>query len=283
MKLIDGRLVANEILDGLSTKILELRKTGVMPKIAVILVGDDEASKVYVKYKQKACVKIGLEFEQFNYGSEMTTEELVSKIEALNADKSVHGILVQLPLPKHIDKNKIINTIDARKDVDGFTVDNVGRMYLMPEVDVLSSCTPSGVIKLLDYYDIEIEGKHAVVVGRSNIVGKPLSTMLLNRNATVTICHGRTKDLASHTKTADILCVAVGRAGLITADMVKDGAVVIDIGINRSDSCRLVGDVDFDEVSKVASYITPVPGGVGPMTIAMLMSNTVKAASGTLN
>lgn len=247
------------------------------PKLGVILVGKDPASLSYIRQKQKACAATGIEWEQFDYETDVTTEDLIDKINDLNEDSTFHGILVQLPVPDQVYEPDVIKAIDPKKDVDGFTAYNVGKMFLSAEFEDLASCTPSGVIKMLEYYDIEIEGKEAVVVGHSNIVGKPLSTMLLNRNATVTTCHIHTKDLDAHTKRADILCVAVGKPGLITADMIKDGAVVIDIGITKCEDGKLRGDADFEEVSKKASYITPVPGGVGPMTVACLMENTVNA------
>ena len=248
------------------------------PKIAVVLVGKDPASLSYIKQKQKACNATNIEWVQFDLEESVTTEELIEKINELNEDESIHGILVQLPLPKHVFAPDVIKAIKPAKDVDGFTAYNIGKMFLSTDFEDLAPCTPLGVIKMLEYYDIEIEGKEAVVVGHSNIVGKPLSTMLLNRNATVTTCHIHTKDLASHTKRADILCVGVGKAKLITADMVKDGAVVVDIGVNRMENGKLCGDTDFEEISKKASYITPVPGGAGPMTVACLMLNVVIAA-----
>lgn len=277
--LIDGLKIAAEIYDQLEKEVGELQtKYHVLPKLVVILVGKNPASLSYIKQKQKACAKTGVEWEQFDYEENVKTEELIEKIEELNKDERVHGILVQLPLPKHINVNLVIRAIEPKKDVDGFTAYNIGKMFLSTEFEDLAPCTPLGVIKMLEYYKIDPRGKEAVVVGHSNIVGKPLSLMLLNRNATVTTCHIDTKDLAFHTRRADILCVAVGKPNLITADMVKDGVVVIDIGVNRMENGKLRGDVDFDEVSKKASYITPVPGGAGPMTVACLMLNTVKAA-----
>lgn len=277
--LIDGLKIATEIYDRLEKEVSELQtKHHVLPKLVVILIGKNPASLSYIKQKQKACAKTGVEWEQFDYEESVTTKELIEKIEELNKDERVHGILVQLPLPKHINVNLVIRAIDPKKDVDGFTAYNIGKMFLSTEFEDLAPCTPLGIIKMLEYYKIDPRGKEAVVVGHSNIVGKPLSLMLLNRNATVTTCHIDTKDLAFHTRRADILCVAVGKPNLITADMVKDGVVVIDIGVNRMENGKLRGDVDFDEVSKKASYITPVPGGAGPMTVACLMINTVKAA-----
>ncbi len=277
--LIDGLKIAGEMYDSLKVEVDELiREHHILPKLCVILVGKNPASLSYVKQKQKACVRTGVEWDQCDYNESVTTEELIKKIEELNTNERIHGILVQLPLPKHINVPLVIRAIDPKKDVDGFTAYNIGKMFLSSEFEDLAPCTPLGVIKMLEYYKIDIKGKDAVVVGHSNIVGKPLSTMLLNRNATVTTCHIDTKDLAAHTKTADILCVGVGKMNLITADMVKEGAVVIDIGCNRTESGKLKGDCDFEGVSKKASYITPVPGGAGPMTVACLMLNTVNAA-----
>ncbi len=278
MKLMDGRKVADEILRRLEKEVNQLKLDHIHPKLGVILVGQDPASLSYIRQKQKACAETGIEWEQFDYMEDVTQEELVERIEELNADPRFHGILVQLPLPKNIYAPDVMKTIDPLKDVDGFTAYNLGKMFLSKEFEHLAPCTPMGVIKLLEYYDIEIKGAEIVVVGHSNIVGKPLSTMLLNRNATVTTCHIDTKDLSAHTKKADILCVAVGKAGLIKEDMVKEGVVVIDIGVNRLENGKLTGDTDFDAISKKASYITPVPGGVGPMTVACLMENIVKAA-----
>ena len=278
MQLMDGRKISKEILLSLSSEVARMHVSHIHPKIAVILVGKDPASLSYIKQKQKACNATAIEWEQFDYQESITTEELIEKIHELNEDETIHGILVQLPLPKQVYSPDVIKAIEPMKDVDGFTAYNIGKMFLSTDFEDLAPCTPLGVIKMLEYYDIEIEGKEAVVVGHSNIVGKPLSTMLLNRNATVTTCHIYTKDLASHTKRADILCVGVGKANLIKADMVKDGAVVVDIGVNRMENGKLCGDTDFEEISKKASYITPVPGGAGPMTVACLMLNVVTAA-----
>ena len=277
--IIDGRKIATEMYETLGKEVREIQtRHNVRPKLAVILVGKDPASLSYIKQKQKACDKTFIDWEQFDYETDITTEKLVSKIEELNEDPATHGILVQLPLPEQVNVPLVMRAIDPRKDVDGFTAYNIGKMFLSTEFEDLAPCTPLGVIKMLEYYKIDPKGKEAVVVGHSNIVGKPLSMMLLNRNATVTTCHIDTQDLAFHTKRADILCVAVGKAGLITADMVKEGAVVIDIGCNRTDDGKLVGDVDYEPVTKKASYVTPVPGGAGPMTVASLMLNVVKAA-----
>ncbi|MBI2634595.1 bifunctional 5,10-methylenetetrahydrofolate dehydrogenase/5,10-methenyltetrahydrofolate cyclohydrolase [Candidatus Peregrinibacteria bacterium] len=277
MKILDGIKVSGEILRKLADEVSRLNLVHIHPKLAVILVGKNPASLSYIKQKQKACARTGIEWEQFDYEEDITTEKLIEKIEALNADETFHGILVQLPLPKNVYTPKVIKAIDPKKDVDGFTAYNLGKMFLSTEFEHLAPCTPKGVIRLLEYYQIPVKGSEAVVVGHSNIVGKPLSAMLLNRDATVTTCHIHTKDLASHTKRADILCVAVGKPGLITADMVKDGAAVIDIGINKKKDGSLCGDTDFDEIFKKAGYITPVPGGVGPMTVACLMENVVTA------
>lgn len=278
MEILDGTKTSKKILEKLSTEVAELKRQNIIPKLVVILVGEDPASLAYVGRKEKACAKVGMESERINYGTDVTTEELIAKIEELNGDDSVHGILVQLPLPKQVYVPEVIKAIAPKKDVDGFTAYNIGKMFLSTEFEDLAPCTPLGVVRLLEEYGVEIEGKEAVVVGHSNIVGKPLAMMLLNRNATVTVCHVYTKDLADHTKRADILCVGVGKANLITADMVKEGAVVVDIGINRMEDGSLRGDVDFENVSEKTSYITPVPGGAGPMTVACLIGNTIAAA-----
>lgn len=278
MELMDGRLVSRHLLEKLALEVEELHSKHVHPKLAVILVGNDPASLSYIRQKQKACNATGIEWVQFDYEESIMTEELISKIDELNKDEHIHGILVQLPLPAHIYSPDVIRAIDPAKDVDGFTAYNIGKMFLGTEFEHLAPCTPLGVIRMLEYYYIDVRGKEVVMVGHSNIVGKPLSTMLLNRNATVTTCHIDTQDLKFHTKRADILCVAVGKINLITADMVKDGVVVVDIGINRKDDGKLCGDTDFESIAKKASYITPVPGGAGPMTVACLMENTVKAA-----
>lgn len=278
MKLMDGRKVSKEILLKLKDKVSRMHFDHIHPKLAVILVGKDPASLAYIKQKQKACAATGIEWEQFDYEPSITTEKLIEKIHELNEDDKIHGILVQLPLPEQVFAPDVIRAIDPKKDVDGFTAYNLGKMFISTDFEDLAPCTPLGVIRMLEHYEIPIKGKEVVIVGHSNIVGKPLAAMLINRDATVTVCHIHTKDLASHTRRADILCVAVGKAGLITADMVKDGAVVVDIGINKLDDGRLVGDVDFENVSEKASFITPVPGGTGPMTVACLMENTVTAA-----
>lgn len=278
MTLMDGRKVSKEILLKLAREVNRMKFDHIHPKLAVILVGKDPASLAYIKQKQKACDITGIEWIQFDYETDVTGEILIEKIHELNADSNIHGILVQLPLPEHVYVPEVIKAIDPRKDVDGFTAYNLGKMFLSAEFEHLAPCTPRGVIRLLEYYNVPIEGKEVVIVGHSNIVGKPLSVMLLNRNATVSTCHVYTKDLASHTRRADILCIAVGKVGLITTDMVKEGSTVIDIGINKLENGKLCGDVDFETISKKVAYITPVPGGVGPMTVACLMENTVTAA-----
>lgn len=276
MELLDGRKVADKLLESLRGEVQKLIEQGVQPKLAVILVGENPASLSYVGQKEKAAAKIGITFEKIEMETTITTEDLIAKINELNERDDVHGILVQLPLPDHIEEPLVIRAIEPKKDVDGFHAYNIGKMVLSTEFESLVPCTPKGVIRLLEHYEIPIEGKEAVVVGHSNIVGKPMGIMLLNRDATVTTCHVHTKDLKAHTSQADILVVAVGKAGLITEDMVKDGAVVVDVGINRVGD-KLVGDVNFDAVSKKVSYISPVPGGVGPMTVACLMENVLEA------
>ena len=275
-EIIDGKALAKKIRAELKLEVDELKKKGINPKLAVIMVGEDKASKVYVKNKSKACEEIGVEFEEFLLKEDTKMEELLSLINELNNRSDVHGILLQSPIPKHLNINKAFNAIDYRKDVDGFNPINVGKLVIGE--DCFISCTPLGVIKMLEEYGIDIEGKNAVVIGRSNIVGKPLAQCLLAKNATVTICHSRTKNIHEITNNADILVAALGKPGYIKSHMVKEDAVVTDVGINRTDEGKLVGDVDFETVSQKASYITPVPGGVGPMTIAMLMNNVVKAA-----
>lgn len=275
MNIIDGRLVSKSIREDLKVKIAEQKKNGVSFKLSVIIVGHDPASEIYVANKAKGCAEVGIDSETVKLPESITQEELERVITERVEDKSVTGILVQLPLPHHLDSKSALELIPPEKDVDGFSEGNVGRLTLFSD-DALFSCTPHGMIKLLEYYDIPLAGKHAVVVGRSNIVGKPMSLMLLRKNCTVTTCHRHTDDLAKYTRQADILVVAVGKKDLITADMVKEGVVVVDAGINRVDG-KIYGDVDFEGVSKKASYITPVPGGVGPMTITMLLYNTYLA------
>ena len=275
MELINGKELAKKIRGELKLEVDNLRENGIIPKLAVIMVGDDKASEVYVRNKSKACNEIGIEFEEFLLKSNIKQEELIDLIKKLNNRKDVHGILLQSPIPEHLNIREAFDTIDYRKDVDGFNPINIGKLAIGE--DAFISCTPYGVIKMLEEYNIEIEGKRAVVIGRSNIVGKPLIQCLLNKNATVTICHSKTKNIAEITKEADILIAALGKPKFVKENMVKENAVVIDVGINRNEEGKLVGDVDFENVSKKVSYITPVPGGVGPMTIAMLMNNVVKA------
>lgn len=275
--IIDGKLVSNTIREEIRDEVSSLKtEFGITPGLAVVFVGDDPASAVYVRNKHKACLDVGIESYVITMPADTAEEVLLNKIDELNADKRVNGILVQLPLPEHICESNIINRISPEKDVDAFHPVNVGKI-LIGNHDFLP-CTPAGIMDLLDFYNINVEGMECVVLGRSNIVGKPMSLLLLGKNGTVTICHSRTMDLAKITKRADILVVAVGKAEFITADMVKPGAVVIDVGINRLKSGKLVGDVKFDEVSLIASAITPVPGGVGPMTITTLLKNTLIAA-----
>lgn len=274
--IIDGKKLAKRIREELKVECEELKKQGINPKLAVIMVGDNPASKVYVKNKSKACDQIGIAYEEHLLEETITQKDLNELIQQLNNRKEVNGILLQSPLPRHLDINQAFKTISYRKDVDGFTPSSVGKLVMGG--DTFISCTPYGVIKMFEEYNIDLTGKNVVILGRSNIVGKPLSQCCLAKNATVTICHSRTTDLKEHTKRADILIAAIGKANFVTKDMVKEGAVVIDVGINRNEEGKLVGDVDFENVEKIASYITPVPGGVGPMTIAMLMNNVIKAA-----
>ena len=274
--LIDGKKISTEIKDELKVTVEELKKQGVETCLAVIQVGDDPASSIYVRNKKRACAYVGIESLSYELPEETTEDELVKLVKELNENDHVHGILVQLPLPKHINADTIIRTISPDKDVDGFHPESVGRLCIGEPGFV--SCTPAGIIQLLKRSGIEIEGKECVVVGRSNIVGKPMSILLLRENGTVTITHSRTKDLKEVTGRADILVVAIGKPKFITADYVKEGAVVIDVGMHRNEENKLCGDVDFDDVKDKVSAITPVPGGVGPMTIAMLMYNCVEAA-----
>lgn len=271
-QILDGKRVSQKVKDELKERVQALKESGTNPGLAVVIVGNDSASRVYVNNKKKACEYCGIYSEEYALPEETTEAELLALVEKLNVKDDIHGILVQLPLPKHINEETIINAIRPEKDVDAFHPVNVGKI-MIGDFDFLP-CTPAGVMRLLDESGIEIEGKECVVIGRSNIVGKPMSMLLLHRNATVTICHSRTKNLSEVTKKADILVAAVGRANFVTADMVKEGAVVIDVGINRDENGKLCGDVDFEGVKDKTSYITPVPGGVGPMTITMLMYNT---------
>ena len=280
MELINGKELAKKIRMELKEEVEELKQKGIKPKLAVIMVGDDKASAVYVRNKSKACEEIGIEFEEFLLESTITQEYLINLIKELNNREDINGILLQSPIPEGLDIREAFNTIDYRKDVDGFNPINVGKLSIGE--DSFISCTPYGVIKMLEEYNIPIEGKRAVIIGRSNIVGKPLIQCLLNKNATVTICHSKTKNIEEITSKADILIAALGKPKFVTSNMVKEGAVVIDVGINRNEEGKLVGDVDFENVSKKVSYITPVPGGVGPITIAMLMYNVVKSAKSLL-
>ena len=275
--ILDGKETARRIREKLKKNIEKLKAKNIFPKLAVIMVGEDPASKIYVKNKSKACEELGVKYEEFLLKEDISQEQLLNLIEELNKRRDIHGILLQSPIPKHLDINEAFKTILPEKDVDGFNPINVGKLVLGQET--LISCTPFGVIKLLEEYNIPIEGKNAVVIGRSNIVGKPMLHCLLNKNATVTICHSKTQNLKEITKTADILVVAIGKPKFVTKDMVKPESIIIDVGINRNEEGKVCGDVDFEEVEKVASYITPVPGGIGPMTIAMLMENIVKTAN----
>ena len=274
--ILNGKQVAAEIRAELKTRAEALRKDGVVPCLAVLLAGDDPASKIYVRNKKRACEEIGIESRELLFPENVTEEELIAQIRALNEDAAVDAMLVQLPLPKHIDEARVLAEIAPEKDADGFHVVNAGRLFT-GQTSVLP-CTPAGCMELLRRANVEFSGKHAVVVGRSNIVGKPMAMLLLNEHCTVTVCHSRTKDLARFTRDADILVAAVGRPGMITGEMIKPGAAVIDVGINRLDNGKLMGDVDFASAEPVAGAITPVPGGVGPMTIAMLMQNAILAA-----
>ena len=274
--IIDGKELAKKIKFELKEEVEELKKNGINPKLAVIMVGDDPASKVYVKNKSKACEKVGIEFEEHLFDSNIDEKTLLSLIKDLNDDKTVTGILLQAPIPKHLNINKAFETISPEKDVDGFNPLNIGKLTIGE--DTFISCTPYGIVKMLEEYKIETTGKQVVILGRSNIVGKPLIQCMLNLNSTVTVCHSKTKNISEITKTADILISAIGKPRFVTKDMVKDGAVVIDVGINRLEDGNIVGDVDFNNVIGKTAYITPVPGGVGPMTIAMLLTNVVKAS-----
>ncbi|MFI5359126.1 MAG: bifunctional methylenetetrahydrofolate dehydrogenase/methenyltetrahydrofolate cyclohydrolase FolD [Halanaerobiales bacterium] len=276
-RIIDGKGIAEDIHRELKEEVAILAKEGRAPGLAVVLVGNDPASETYVRSKERKARELGIFSQVFRRDAGISKEELLELIQELNEDRRIDGILVQLPLPSHIDEKEIIEAIDPGKDVDGFHPVNTGRLFnSQKDLPRFEPCTPMGIMELLEREGIEVEGKKAVVVGRSNIVGKPVACLLLEKNATVTICHSRTRDLARETVTADILVVAVGKPGFIDGSMVKDGVVAIDVGINRVDG-KLVGDLDFPSVEKKSSYITPVPGGVGPMTIAMLMKNTIKA------
>ena len=275
-RLIDGAAIARELRGEVARRAAVLSAADRTPGLAVILVGEDPASQVYVRNKVKACEEAGIRSILERYPADLTEGDLLARIAALNADDAVHGILVQMPLPRHIAADRVIEAIDSTKDVDGYSVESAGR--LVANLPGFRPCTPWGCMKLIESTGIALRGKHAVVIGRSNTVGKPMALMLLQADATVTVCHSRTPDLAEHTRRADVVVAAVGRAGTLTGAMVKAGAVVIDVGMNRNAAGKLCGDVDFESVAAVASAITPVPGGVGPMTIAMLLSNTVDGA-----
>ncbi len=275
-QLLDGKLMSDELRARIAERVAALKEKGVTPGLAVILVGEDPASQIYVRNKEKGCEQVGMHSVAIRLPAETTQEELENHIRALNADAAIHGILVQLPLPKHLDEAAALAVIVPEKDVDGFHVQNAGK--LLNGLNGVVACTPKGAMEMIRRTGVDLSGKEAVVVGRSNIVGKPMAMLLLQANCTVTMCHSRTADLAAHTRRADVLVAAVGKAKFITADMVKPGAIVIDVGINRNAEGKVVGDVDFDAVKEVASWITPVPGGVGRMTITMLLENTVEAA-----
>ena len=273
---MDGKAVSAQVRDAVAQEVAFLKGQGVCPGLAVVIVGDDPASRIYVNNKKKACQATGIYSEEYALPASTTQEELLALVDKLNAKKDIHGILVQSPLPKGLDEDAVVEAIAPQKDVDSFHAYNVGKI-MIGDYHFLP-CTPAGIMELLKAYDIPVEGKRCVVIGRSNIVGKPMAMLLLHQNGTVTICHSRTKDLPAVTSQADILVSAVGKSHFVTADMVKPGAVVIDVGMNRDENGKLCGDVDFAAVEPLASYITPVPGGVGPMTIAMLLKNTVTAA-----
>ena len=274
-KIIDGKQISLDIKNELKEKVAKYKEQGIEITLAVVKVGNDPASAVYVRNKEKACEYVGINSKTLALPEETTEEELLNVVKKLNEDKNVNGILVQLPLPKHIDESKVLLTIDSTKDVDGFLPVNVGKMVIGE--DTFLPCTPAGIIEMIKRTDIDIEGKECVVIGRSNIVGKPMAMLMLKENATVTIAHSRTKDLKEVTKRADIIVAAIGKAKFVTADYVKEGAVVIDVGMDRDENGKLCGDVDFESVSKVASAITPVPGGVGPMTVTMLLVNCLRS------
>lgn len=274
-KIIDGKQISLDIKNELKEKVAKYKEQGIEITLAVVKVGNDPASAVYVRNKEKACEYVGINSKTLALPEETTEEEFLNVVKELNEDKNVNGILVQLPLPKHIDESKVLLTIDSTKDVDGFHPVNVGKMVIGE--DTFLPCTPAGIIEMIKRTDIDIEGKECVVIGRSNIVGKPMAMLMLKENATVTIAHSRTKDLKEVTKRADIIVAAIGKAKFVTADYVKEGAVVIDVGMDRDENGKLCGDVDFESVSKVASAITPVPGGVGPMTVTMLLVNCLRS------
>lgn len=276
--LLDGRVVSDFLLSQVQEEVEKLKANGVTPKLAVLVVGENPASAVYVGKKEQACAKVGMDSLRVSLPDTVTQDEILEKINALNKDPSVTGMIVQLPLPKAIDAAVVIKAIDPYKDVDGFHAYNVGKMFLSKDFEDMSPCTPKGITTILDYYKIDVAGLDCTVIGRSNIVGKPMTMMLINRDATVTCCHSRTKNLLKYTKSADLIVVAVGKAKFLTADMVKEGVIVVDVGMNRLENGQLVGDADFEGLKDLAAAITPVPGGVGPMTVATLLSNTVTAA-----
>jgi methylenetetrahydrofolate dehydrogenase (NADP+) / methenyltetrahydrofolate cyclohydrolase len=275
MVILDGKKLADEMKTELKTEVFGLKEKNILPGLAVVLVGDDEASRIYVRHKEKACHELGIQSFSHHLLENVSEKELLNLIFKLNTDKKVHGILVQLPLPKYINETKIIESISPEKDIDCFHPENIGKLFL--NEPRFLPCTPAGILALLKKYRIEISGRDILIIGKSNIVGKPLSLMLSNLNATVTLAHIKTKNLKEKTLSADIIITAVGRPGLITADMVKQDVVIVDVGMNRDVNGKISGDVDFEKVSKIASHITPVPGGVGPMTIAILMKNTLTA------
>ena len=275
-KIIDGKQVAARCREELKQQVAALRARGIIPGLAVILIGEDPASQVYVRNKHRACEELGIHSEQYTLPADTNRQTLLDLITELNGREEIDGILVQLPLPGHLDEKEILSAIDPAKDVDSFHPQNVGRLVIGDYF--FAPCTPSGILTLIDSAGVDLTGKECVVIGRSNIVGKPMALMLLHRNATVTVCHSKTRELPSVTRRADVLISAVGKAGFVTADMVKPGAVVIDVGMNRNQAGKLCGDVDFESVSRVAGYLTPVPGGVGPMTITMLLRSTVLSA-----
>lgn len=274
--IIDGKELAKKIRANLRVECNDLKQKGINVKLAVIMIGNDSASKIYVRNKSRACEDVGIEYEEHLIDMKISQNELIGLIEKLNKDKTINGILLQSPIPSNLDINEAFRTITPEKDVDGFCPVNVGKLVL--NQDTFVSCTPYGIMKIFDEYNIDLSGKNVVILGRSNIVGKPLIHCCLNKNATVTTCHSKTKNIKDITKTADILISAIGKAKFVTSEMVKQNVVVIDVGINRLEDGKIVGDVDFDSVKEKASYITPVPGGVGPMTISMLMNNVIKAA-----
>ena len=276
-EMINGKKLAKETREKLKIKCDELKEKGINPKFAAIMVGNDNASQIYIRNKSKACEEIGIEFEEYLLSEKIEQKELIEKIKELNNRKDIHGILLQSPIPANLDINEAFRTIAPEKDVDGFNPLNIGKLCL--NQDTFVSCTPYGIMKLFEAYGIELEGKDVTIVGRSNIVGKPLIQCCLRKNATVTVCHSKTKDLKKHTKDADVVIMAIGKSKFLKADMIKEGAVVIDVGINRDSEGKIAGDADFDNILSKASFITPVPGGVGPMTIAMLMNNIIKAAT----